>query len=154
MKKIAFLLLLHFVSGFSQENNKKQERIKALRVAFISTRLDLTPQEAEKFWPVYNDFDKKQVELHSQKKKILLELKSIQSNELMDKNSTKLLDESEIIEKDLQKNRRDFINNLKGIIPIKKIFLLKSLEEEFKSTLLKKFKEQNRNNKKVKPEVD
>lgn len=34
----------------------KGERIEALRIAFISRELNLSPQEAEKFWPVYNQF--------------------------------------------------------------------------------------------------
>lgn len=35
----------------------KGERIEALRIAFISQQLNLTPQEAQKFWPVYNQFN-------------------------------------------------------------------------------------------------
>ena len=37
-------------------DGEKGERIEALRIAFISNELNLTPQEAEKFWPVYNQF--------------------------------------------------------------------------------------------------
>ncbi|MCS6933948.1 MAG: hypothetical protein NZM35_02205 [Chitinophagales bacterium] len=33
-----------------------RERIEALRIAFISQRLELTPAEAQKFWPVYNQY--------------------------------------------------------------------------------------------------
>lgn len=35
-----------------------REKIKAEKVAFLTTRMDLTPQEAEKFWPVYNQLEK------------------------------------------------------------------------------------------------
>lgn len=37
---------------------KKQQDIEALKVAFISKELDLTPDEAQKFWPVYNQYEK------------------------------------------------------------------------------------------------
>lgn len=30
------------------------DKIESLRIAFISERLNLTPEEAQKFWPVYN----------------------------------------------------------------------------------------------------
>ncbi len=39
-----------------QSVGSKADRIEALRVAFISERLKLTPAEAQKFWPVYNSF--------------------------------------------------------------------------------------------------
>lgn len=37
-------------------SEKKQQDIEALKVAFISRELDLTPEEAQKFWPVYNQY--------------------------------------------------------------------------------------------------
>lgn len=37
---------------------KKQQNIEALKVAFISKELELTPEEAQKFWPVYNQYSK------------------------------------------------------------------------------------------------
>lgn len=40
----------------SQGQENKGEKIEALRIAFISQQLNLTPQEAQKFWPVYNQF--------------------------------------------------------------------------------------------------
>jgi len=39
-----------------------QEKIEAQRVAFITQELDLTPDEAKVFWPVYNEYDAKRHE--------------------------------------------------------------------------------------------
>ena len=39
-------------------SEKKQQDIQALKAAFISKELDLTPDEAQKFWPVYNQYEK------------------------------------------------------------------------------------------------
>ncbi len=39
-------------------SDKKQQDIEALKVAFISKELSLTPEEAQKFWPVYNQYSK------------------------------------------------------------------------------------------------
>jgi hypothetical protein len=30
--------------------------LQALKIAFITKRLNLTPQEAERFWPIYNQY--------------------------------------------------------------------------------------------------
>lgn len=35
---------------------RQQERVQALEIAFISRKLELTPDEAQKFWPIYNDY--------------------------------------------------------------------------------------------------
>src|ERR1700749_3445006 len=38
------------------------ERVQALKIAFITKRLSLTSAEAEKFWPIYNEYsDKREV---------------------------------------------------------------------------------------------
>lgn len=64
MKKIYFitgLLLLSFAGKAQEETDlseKKQQDIQALKVAFISKELDLSPDEAQKFWPVYNQYEK------------------------------------------------------------------------------------------------
>lgn len=34
---------------------EQKERLEFFRIQFISKKLDLTPAEAEKFWPVYNE---------------------------------------------------------------------------------------------------
>ncbi len=40
----------------------RAEKIQSLKIAFITQKLQLTPDEAQKFWPVYNQYDK---EVHS-----------------------------------------------------------------------------------------
>lgn len=65
MKKLMFLLALSGLTFSSQAQEKnenweeKREAIKAMKVGFITQRLELTPQEAEKFWPVYNQLEEK-----------------------------------------------------------------------------------------------
>src|ERR1700704_3907525 len=56
-----------------QQNAKAQERIKNLRIAYISDKLGLTPDQAEKVWPVYRQFV-------LERAKLRLELKSAQLN--------------------------------------------------------------------------
>lgn len=63
MKKLYTILIFISITGFAkaqeeQPSEKKQENIEALKVAFISKDLELTPEEAQKFWPVYNKYSK------------------------------------------------------------------------------------------------
>jgi hypothetical protein len=64
MKKI-LLILTVFIGSLSiakaqddlpQDGVKRQEKIQALYIAFITERLQLTPDEAQKFWPVHTQF--------------------------------------------------------------------------------------------------
>ena len=65
MKKyllILTLLLGSFSMAFAQENQPgddmaRQEKIKALYVAYVTQQLQLTPEEAQKFWPVHTQFE-------------------------------------------------------------------------------------------------
>ena len=65
IKSTLLLLLLMVLAGNTfagrfhyQQNNGQNpgDRIESLRIAYISQQLNLTPQEAEKFWPVYNSY--------------------------------------------------------------------------------------------------
>ena len=60
MKKYLFIiaLLLGFtVAGMSQDEEKKDGgRIEALKIAYLTRKLNLTTEEAQKFWPVYNKY--------------------------------------------------------------------------------------------------
>src|SRR4051812_44073751 len=54
-----FMLLLALFQSPDFFAQKDRDRIEALRVAFISKRVELTPAESEKFWPVYNEYNDK-----------------------------------------------------------------------------------------------
>ncbi len=140
---ITILLILTF--GFSQAQNKKLERVKALRVAFISNKLELSPDEAQRFWPIFNQFEAKQTELRMQKKILMFKLQPENAANLSEKELNKILADSEDIEGELQNNRKKFVKDLQGVIPTQKILMLKQLEEEFKKTLLNQFKNRMRN---------
>ena len=65
MKRILlyfFLLTGSFSAAHAQEApedaGKKQQRIEALYVAYVTKQLNLTETEAQKFWPVHAEFQK------------------------------------------------------------------------------------------------
>ena len=65
MKKYILILTLLFGGfsfAFAQDNQPgddlaRQERIKALYVAYVTQQLQLTPDEAQRFWPVHTQFE-------------------------------------------------------------------------------------------------
>lgn len=58
MKKFLLLILVFFAGiSYAAAQNGRSEKIQALKVAFITQKLNLTSAEAEKFWPVYNQYE-------------------------------------------------------------------------------------------------
>jgi hypothetical protein len=41
-----------------------QEKIERIKIAFITRQLNLTPDEAQKFWPVYNQYVAESKKIH------------------------------------------------------------------------------------------
>lgn len=145
LKKLFPILLLLISFSFYGQGEKmreKKEQIKALKVAFLTTELKLTSNEAEKFWPVYNTFDDKQFELRHQKMKSFMRK---MNDETLDKMSEKeaivFLNQMESTEEELFVLRKNFIATLKGIIPATKIIKLRKSEENFNRKLLQQYRD-------------
>lgn len=137
MKNIYTLLFLLFtILGFSQDSEERIERIKALRIAFISEKLELTPEEAQQFWPIFNQFDNRQSKLQREKRKLMRNLRSGNTMNLSEKETAKLMEEDERLENEIQNNRRQLVKDLQGVIPNRKILMLRQIDIEFKQKLL------------------
>lgn len=54
---MTLLLLLVMIAGYAQKGRGSEvdrEKLESARVAFITNRLSLTSDQAQKFWPIYN----------------------------------------------------------------------------------------------------
>jgi len=125
MKKFYLLLVLVSITAYvkAQEdviaNEKKQQGIDALKVAFISKELELTPDEAQKFWPVYNQYAK--------------ELKTTinHGNDALDRDEKVL---------NLRKSYKEQFSNVLGQQRMNKIF---NAEGRFRNLLINSMRNQN-----------
>ena len=54
---ILFLFAIS-ITAYSQEGNGKPDgsRLEALKIAYLTKKLNLTPEEAQRFWPIYNNY--------------------------------------------------------------------------------------------------
>ncbi|KAF2327446.1 MAG: sensor of ECF-type sigma factor [Flavobacterium nitrogenifigens] len=147
MKIKNILPLLLFLTSFSifAQNGKideKREKIKAFKVSFLTTELELTSTEAEKFWPIYNAYDDKQYELKYLKMKTYLrQLKDDNFKNLSDKEAATLLSQIESTDKEIYQLREKYMNSLKKVLPAKKILLLKKSEDDFNRKLLQQYRD-------------
>ena len=119
----------------------KREMIDAMKTGFITKELDLSPEEAQRFWPVYNQYEK---EMQALQKSHREKMKSAKENmdEMSDKDVEALVDDFIVEEqKELDIKKRYHVE-FKKILPIKKVGKLYHAEEKFKKELLEKMKDQ------------
>ncbi len=142
-KLLLIILFLFSIHSFSQIKDKeKREKIRSLKVGFLTTELSLTPDEAAIFWPLYNAFDNKQNEIRSKKTKSLIDRIDDEAfAKMSEKEAFALLAQSEIYDEDLFQNRRKFISSLKGVISPIKIIKLKKAEDNFNKKLLQQYRD-------------
>jgi len=151
MKKLSLLLMMMAATVINAQKDgdrpgleKMRERIKAERIAFITEKVALTTDEAQKFWPIYNSFS---TEIENIRK----ELRSLRMGRVrnLDKLSEKELDESfakELALLDKQNSLlKDNHNNIRKVLPAAKVALLYDAEKKFKMELMRKMKERREN---------
>ncbi|MES2410804.1 MAG: sensor of ECF-type sigma factor [Bacteroidota bacterium] len=146
-KILPILIAFISVTAIAQDGpiRKKKEQVKALKVAFITDELALTPDEAAKFWPLFNAFEDKQKEIRQQKLKGYFGRMDDDSfDKLSDKEALTLLNQMENSEDELHQAKKKFVTSLKGVISPLKILKLKKAEENFNRKLLQQYRDKKR----------
>jgi hypothetical protein len=139
-----FLLLSVTIYGQNERLKEKKDQIKAMKVAFLTSELNLTPDEAEKFWPVYNTYDDKQFELRHQKMKTCAKkLNEDSLDNMSDKEALAFLNQIESTDEELYSIRKKFNSAVRNILPPTKILKLRKSELDFDRKLLQKYRNRN-----------
>mgnify|MGYP003599004286 FL=1 len=139
-----FLLLSLITYGQNERLKEKRDQIKAMKVAFLTTELNLTSIEAEKFWPVYNAYDDKQFELRHQKMKTYArKLNDGSLDNMSDREALAFLNQIESTDEEQYVIRKKFNSALRNILPPTKILKLRKSEVDFDRKLLKQYRNKN-----------
>jgi len=131
--KILSLLFLASMVVMGQPHHQKKDKVETLHIAFISNKLELTPAEAEKFWPVYNEYLSKSKTL---RRNIRAEFKKKTDN-LTDAEAEALCDLVIKTKQEEVDTYKTYSAKLKTIIGVKKMVKLKVAEDEFKREMIK-----------------
>ena len=142
MKKYIYLVAIIATISLNAKA-QKGERLEAMKIGFITERLNLSSDEAKVFWPVYNKFTDDMKKLRqSSKGKISEEMADMPA--MTDAEAERVLNDMvnfKIQEADLLKK---YATEFKKVIPVKKVVLLFKAENDFKRELLKKLSQRNR----------
>lgn len=147
MKNIISILLIAFcMKGFSQTppqtptapsppDPSRKEKVESMRIAFLTQKLDLTPDEAQKFWPVYNEFQKKRTDIRKKRRE---DTKNAKENfdSLSDKQIESIVDGEMAFRQMNLDLEKEYHAKFKSVLPIKKVAKLYRAEDMFARHLL------------------
>ena len=123
-----------------QQRKKEFERIQSEKIAFITQELDLSPEEAQVFWPVYNQCWKESLEAHHKMMEAASEFRGQKGEELSDAELEKKLDAYIQANKASNQVMADWYPKFKKVLPIHKVAKLYQAEEAFQMRMINNLK--------------
>lgn len=147
MKKI-FLYITFFVlitvSANAQKMNK--EKMKLLKTSYITDAVDLTPSEAEKFWPIYNLYTNKIMTTKSSSESdFRKKLKNVGGiNNITEQDAQKFLNSLLLSEEVIYTNKVTLLKELSKVLSAKKIIKLQKAEKDFNRQILQEYGKRRR----------
>lgn len=150
MKRILYVLLAVVLSSsitIAQDQNdkeskraEKREKIKAMKIAYLTEELSLTEDEAQAFWPVYNSHADQIKALRKEHRSLREKFKGKSIDDLTDQEATELVDGEMNFREKKFNIEKQFNADLKSVLPVKKVLKFHKAERKFKRKLLKKMR--------------
>ena len=140
-KNILVVLFLLFSTTlmFGQRRPDK-EKIKSLKVAYITERMNLTSSEAQEFWPIYNAHEEKMESFREQERSgIYSKIRDMET--LNDNEVERLLEDLIALQESKQNANSQFLKDIRTVISAKKTFILLKTENGFKRRLLQQYRQ-------------
>ena len=148
MKRIViFLFILSAVPVIRlSAQNTNLEKLNDYKIGFFTKKLNLTSEEAEKFWPVYNDY---------QGQRNLIQLEKVKLNRNFNQNEITLSDKqleemgNKYVDCMVQESNLavSFHRKLKEVLPPVKVILYYQAENQYKVQLLNELQNQRQQQK-------
>jgi hypothetical protein len=114
----------------------RKDQFKSQKIAFFSSNIGLSAKEAERFWPVYNEYSDKLESLKKEQRKVLNQLSRF---EMLDneKEVKALLDA--YVNSSVQESAlfQEYYKKFSAILPPSKVVRLYQAEEEFRQILIR-----------------
>lgn len=130
----------------SKSRQEFWDKLQTEKISFLTKALDLTPAEAEKFWPVYNQLDKERMQAQKNRREMEHKVRDAEEN-MSDDEVLKLTREfagSMLKEAQMMK---DYNEKFLKILHPQKVLKLYQAENEFKMYMIRQFRERGKKNK-------
>jgi hypothetical protein len=142
MKKniFVFLICIFIIPGIlhaQRECMRDKGKFESLRMAIYTSVLDLTPDEASRFWPVHNEMENKLRDVNDKAKKDKFYL-MLHAKDMSDEEITKAIFDVFAYEEESINIKKAYAKEFLKILPAQKVLLIRKAELEFKKALLDK----------------
>jgi len=138
-----FSLTLALSAQESKSREEQIEKFRSMKIAYFTEKLELTPEEAEKFWPLYNDYEKKRREVSRYRHRRPKNMDEQLAN-MTDQEAEKMADDMIISRKKEVELDEAFHKDLKEIFPPKKVMKYYITEHQFREYMLRKIRDERR----------
>lgn len=147
LKRLLTLCILAFSLSVSAQTADAEKALKAEKVTFLTNKLQLTPDEAKVFWPIYDEYWERKIAIQNERRKFVEEFAK-DADKLSEADIINYTNRYVNSSKQETELLAEFNTRLKTILPPKKIMLLYQSNYDFKDYLLKKVKESKKEEKK------
>lgn len=137
--KILFMILMA-LPAFAQQDElpatvdpKVEAKVRAAHIAYITDQLALTPEEAEKFWPIYREFSVKRKEIRQELREMTRNPDTGKTQDQIDKELVEK--QFEVKQKELNLEK-DYSGRLLKVISAQKLRTLPEAERRFRQMIL------------------
>ncbi|RDC64173.1 hypothetical protein [Adhaeribacter pallidiroseus] len=150
-KNLIFTILLFFTTVLAQaqsnrgpgEHNDEQrqermDKIKNAKIAYLTDKLQLSTEQAQKFWPVYNTYEADRRQAHV-RPRIMKEanLEAMSESQLRE-----AINEMHTVRQNELNVEKQYVDKFLKVISVKQLATLYRSEREFTRVLLKKLDDQ------------
>lgn len=147
---LIFVLLFCTLSAVAQDQ-EAMKKIESARIALITERLSLTPEQAEKFWPLYREYTQQRQTL---RKEFQALRRSSEERQLTDEESKEVLQKGlDLKERQLDLDK-DYTDKLGTVITNNQILLLRKAEEDFKQMIIKRIENRKENRERMERRIE
>lgn len=144
---IALLFILPLTSSAQRPagGGDRYKEIEAYKIGYLTQKLDLSPEEAKIFWPIYNGWQKEQADLRKERMQKMISFRKItEIEELSDSEvQTLILNDFSIKQRELNLEKK-YYGKLKTSLPIKIVGKFYRAQEAFKKEILSKYRNQGK----------
>lgn len=132
MKKIIpyltllFLLTAGTVMAQRPNQNIDPEKLQAARIAFITSRIDLKPEQAERFWPIFNKYtEQREVSMKS------ISQLNRGSDAITEEEAKTRIQKRLQLQQKLIDDEKVFVSEISKVITSKQVLMLHDIARDF-----------------------
>ena len=128
--------VLMFENSNAQTKKPNSREIEVIKIGYITRRLELTPEESQKFWPVYNQYQKDLSSLNQQKRQARIQ----NAND-----PDQLVDDDFSFDTKILEMRKKYRLKFNQVISNEKVKSLYIAERDFREELIKQLRKRREN---------